>query len=109
MDSTVNEKHQRMSAVDAFLPKEIALARKNLTVCTGVVVSRLGFSDEQEKPHAEQVFFQAANKKSSETFSVKAKREIILCSGALATPQILMLRYCPLSPNNLHRADFVNL
>jgi choline dehydrogenase-like flavoprotein len=73
LDSTVDENMQRMSTFDAFLPRQVALEReKNLTICTGVIASRI---------ELEKVFW------------AKVKKEAIVCSGAVGSPQVLMLRF----------------
>lgn len=94
-DSTVNEKNQRVSTFDAFLPREIASKRKrNLTVCPNTIVARIVFSQSTgKKPRAEQVLFKSVDPKDRKTFSVKVKREAIVCSGSIGSPQVLMMRY----------------
>ena len=97
LDVTVNKNMQRMSTFDVFLPKELALKRvDDLTICTGAVVSRIEFSTEQDldRSRADRVVFQDVRSAEKESgFSVSARREIILCSGAIGSPQILMLRF----------------
>ena len=62
LDSTVDENRQRVSALEANLPLETALERRtNLTICTGVVVGRIGFSQVRTGYRAERVTFQKAN------------------------------------------------
>ncbi|KAF7931558.1 uncharacterized protein EAE98_004294 [Botrytis deweyae] len=90
--STVNEQRQRVSTFDAFLPRDIALEReKHLTICTNTILSRIAFSKEDGVPRPDMVFFKLANSKSDKTYSAKVKREVIVCSGALGSPQVLML------------------
>lgn len=88
LESSVNEKRQRVSAFEAFLPKELALSRvKNLTICTETIVSRIGVSRDEGQTRAEEVFFQDANSKSTtKVFSAKAKREVVVCLGAIGSP-----------------------
>jgi choline dehydrogenase len=94
VDATINEQQQRVSTFDAFLPREIAIEReKNLKICTGVIVSKLEFSDNQKNRRAEKVMFQSRDPKSQKIFSVKVGKEVIVCSGALGSPQVLMLRF----------------
>ncbi|KAF7956579.1 hypothetical protein EAE96_003913 [Botrytis aclada] len=72
--ATVNEQRQRVSTFDAFLHREVALKReKHLTICTNTILSRIAFS------------------KDDGTYSAKVKREVIVCLGALGSPQVLML------------------
>jgi choline dehydrogenase len=95
LEAIVDSNHKRVSAFDAFLPAEIARTReKNLSICTGVTVSRIAFSSGEMKRRAEKVHFQLTNKsKSVKMFSAKVNKEVIICSGALGSPQVLMLRY----------------
>ncbi|KAF7944822.1 uncharacterized protein EAE97_005455 [Botrytis byssoidea] len=90
--STVNEQRQRVSIFDAFLSRETALEReKHLTICTNTIFSRIAFSKEEGVPRPDMVFFKLANSKSDKIYSAKVKREVIVCSGALGSPQVLML------------------
>ena len=91
LDVTVNQNRQRMSTFDAFIPRDLALQRiKNLHICTGTVVSRIEFSGKGNAYRAERVRFQSAKPSSDASFSVLAKREVIVCSGAIGSPQV----YC---------------
>ena len=83
-----------MSTLEAFLPRATALKReKNLTICTRATVSQIKFSGDEAERRAERVFFQHANSKSEKIYSAKVKREVIVCSGAIGSPQVLMLRF----------------
>ena len=93
LDSTIDQNKQRMSTMDAYLPRATALKREsNLTICTGVIVSQIKFSGDQREHRAERINFQYANSESKNVFSVKVKREIIVSSGTIGSPQVLMLR-----------------
>ena len=93
LDSTVDQNKQRVSTLEAFLPRSIALKREsNLTICTRVIVSRNAFSRVEAQHRAEKFCFQYADPKLEKTFSVKVKKEFILSSGALGSPHVLMLR-----------------
>ncbi|KAF7900301.1 uncharacterized protein EAF01_007603 [Botrytis porri] len=84
---TVNEQRQRVSTFDTFLPREIVLKREeHLTLCTNTVLSR---KDRVLRP--DRVFFKLSNPKSDKIYSAKVKKEVIVCSGTLGTPQVLML------------------
>lgn len=72
---------RRMSAARAFLRP--AMKRSNVTVLTGAMVTRIVF----EGKRATSVEFTRQGKSEIAT----AGREIILCSGAIATPQLLEL------------------
>ncbi|KAM0156385.1 hypothetical protein ACHAPG_005372 [Botrytis cinerea] len=90
--STVNEQRQRVSTFDAFLPREIALKReKHLTICTNTILSRIGFSLEDGISRTDRVFFKLANPNSDKIYSAKVNKEVIVCSGSLGSPQVLML------------------
>jgi choline dehydrogenase len=95
-DVTVNAKNQRVSTFDAFLPRQIALARKNLTICTKVIVSQISFRSEEKDSIAEQVLFRSTDPKSNKVYAAKVNKEVIVCSGSIGSPQVLMLRYCPI-------------
>jgi len=93
VDTIIDRNGKRVSTFDAFLSRETALKRiKNLNICTGVIVSKLTFSYEKSA-RADQVMFQYANFKGNKIFSAKVNKEVIICSGALGSPQVLMLRY----------------
>ena len=94
LDCTVDENMQRMSTFDAFLPRRVALEReKNLTICTGVIALRIEFSNKEAEPRAEKVLFQYSSGNLERVFWAKVKREVIVCSGAVGSPQVLMLRF----------------
>jgi choline dehydrogenase len=73
----------RVSAADAFLKP--ALRRGNLTVWTQVQVARVIV---EEGRAAGVEFFQ---KQSADRQQVRAAREVILCAGAVASPQLMLL------------------
>lgn len=75
------EDGQRHSAAVAFLHP--AMQRPNLTVRTDVQVFDILF----ERNRAALVSFQQGNGSTQE----RAQREIILCAGAIGSPQLLML------------------
>jgi choline dehydrogenase len=75
------KKNARWSSVDAFLRP--ALGRGNLTVWTGIQVARVIV----EAGRAVGVeYIQRGSR-----FQVRAAREVILCAGAVASPQLLLL------------------
>ncbi len=93
LDLAINEKGERLSSYRAWLDAHTATERKShLTVCTGVVASRLEVDEKQMRVTG--VYLRKARHGSnSRDFYVKARKEIILCGGAICTPQLLMLRY----------------
>ena len=92
LDLAIDENSQRNSTYHAFLPKKTALARKSLLkICTAAIVTRLYISqDENGKLKTHGVCFQTISS-DSETYYAAAKREVILCSGAMGTPHLLLL------------------
>ncbi|TVY64255.1 L-sorbose 1-dehydrogenase [Lachnellula suecica] len=91
-DLTMSKNRKRVSTLEAFLPKTLALERrKNLTICTNAIVSRIEFPDGKTGHKAERVLFQYADRRSPQAFSAKAKKEVIVSTGAIGSPQILML------------------
>lgn len=72
---------RRQSTAVAFLRP--ALARRNLSVATGVLVTRVLF----EGQRAAAVEFV----RDGQTHRVRAHREIVLCAGAVNSPKLLML------------------
>jgi len=75
-------------ATSSFLPGKDLEERRNLKVCLGAVVQRIDLDEENQV----QGVFAENEKDSGVTYYVKAG-EIILCGGAVASPQLLMLRY----------------
>ncbi|KAL9095067.1 MAG: hypothetical protein Q9165_002669 [Trypethelium subeluteriae] len=91
LDLTIDQNMQRMSTLEAYLPRKTALKReKHLGICTASIVSRIEFSG-KTNPRAERVHFQSTISKSQKTFSVNVEKEVVVCSGATGSPQVLML------------------
>lgn len=90
LDMAIHPNGQRASAYNTYLNKKLAIERKQrLTVCTGVVVLNL---DVDEKAGIVRgVRFQDENANGEMITHVKARREVIVCSGVICTPQILLL------------------
>ena len=81
---------RRCSTYHAFLPKPLVRQRKNLTICLRANVQRILFSDTADPLTATGLLVEGDK---GELFVVRAKREIILCAGAIVTPQLLLLRF----------------
>ncbi|KAI1851831.1 hypothetical protein JX265_013188 [Neoarthrinium moseri] len=103
LDTAINRHGERVSAYNAYLSKQVALQRRrHLTVCTGAVVTRLEVDGQQGL--VQGVHFrplQGPTMGSSADCFVKAKREVIVCCGAIGTPQVLMLS--GIGPSEINR------
>ncbi|KAL8670054.1 MAG: hypothetical protein Q9168_005387 [Polycauliona sp. 1 TL-2023] len=103
LDSTVDEKRQRVSTMEAYLPLRTALARRaNLTVCTGATVSRIEGSNHGTGHRADRVTFQNAHPGNDKVFSVKVKKEVVTDHTAIPVawevPITASLTYLATSP-----------
>lgn len=104
LDITVDERSTRMSSYRAWLNKKIANERgEHLTVCTGVVASKLEI-DEKGKQVTGVHIRNARPQGNKQDFFVRARREVIICSGSVCSPQLLMLRYEAESPSGITRS-----
>lgn len=75
----------RASTADAYLRP--ARGRRNLRVLTDALVRRVTFADDDATPRATGVYVDVAGISRH----ARARREVILCGGAINTPQLLML------------------
>ncbi|KAK5657924.1 hypothetical protein OQA88_2473 [Cercophora sp. LCS_1] len=88
LDQTIDGKAQRLSAYRAWLGRDVAVERKGrLGVCTGVVASKLLLDDKGNKV----VGVEIKRVDGGAEYRVNVRREVIVCSGALCSPQLLML------------------
>jgi choline dehydrogenase-like flavoprotein len=62
--------------------------KPKLKICLGAVVQRLDIDEDNRI----QGVYVETEQPSGKTFYIKAK-QVILCGGAVASPQLLMLRY----------------
>lgn len=95
LDITVDRSMYRASTYRAFLSPEITQARKaRLKVATNTLVSRIKTSvSSNGKIRATGVYFEAIDPKlSTQKYFATATREVVLCCGALGSPQLLQLR-----------------
>ncbi|ROV87741.1 hypothetical protein VMCG_10581 [Cytospora schulzeri] len=91
LDMTIDKQGYRVSTYTAFLDKKTAIQRrKHLTVCTGVVVSRLDIDDQTGLVGGVHIRRVSKDIDDGDVY-VQARREVILCSGAVCSPQILLL------------------
>ncbi|KAL7928568.1 GMC oxidoreductase [Trichoderma chlorosporum] len=89
LDQAINSNGRRISAYQAWLNKEIAISRaSHLTVCTGVTVSRLEVDTKTRRVIGVQIRRKGQTDKRE--YYVQARREVVLCAGAIGTPLILM-------------------
>jgi choline dehydrogenase-like flavoprotein len=95
-DRTISATGRRWSVFQAYLDKAIALERKDrLKICTGVVGSKLDV--DKVSGVVKGVHFRPAGHaklkdgKTGKDLYAKVRREVIICSGAITTPQLLLL------------------
>ena len=81
MYQVTHKNGERFSAAKAYLKPN--LGRKNLTVVTSAHTTRLRFEGRRAVGIEARI--------GSQTRSFAARREVLLCAGALQSPQILML------------------
>jgi choline dehydrogenase len=103
MDLTLDEKGRRCSASHAFLPRHLVQARHNLNICSEAIVTAVILEDRQahgKAPanhlargvHIEPERGPSLSPSGNTPSFARARKEVILCAGAIGTPQILMLR-----------------
>ena len=86
--TTVDAQGKRSSTRDAFLSEKDVKAKHNLKICFGAVVQRIHLDD---RNHVRGVFVETETL-SPETYYVGVENEVIVCGGAVASPQLLALR-----------------
>ena len=91
--TTVSADGKRCSTYDAFLPASFVEKHTNLQLCFEALVQRLDIVQQNGSYRIEGVFIENENVKG-ETYYIKAT-EIILCAGAVASAQLLLLRFIP--------------
>jgi choline dehydrogenase len=93
----LNALGRRCSTYHAFLSKSLVRQRKNLTIVLGAHVQRILFSNDSKKLRATGLLIEG--KDPTKLFTVRARQEIIMCGGAIVSPQLLLLRYISLILN----------
>jgi choline dehydrogenase-like flavoprotein len=89
LDVAIDEKLRRVSSYHAFLPANLALERhEHLKICTKAVGTCIEF----DEGVAVGVVFESSDRSIPGTFYARARREIVICSGAIGSPQLLLLR-----------------
>ncbi|KAI1125964.1 hypothetical protein F5Y10DRAFT_246016 [Nemania abortiva] len=92
LDLTIDQRGYRHSALDAYLPKNVAIERQSrLHICTDAVVTRLDVDGRSGIARGVYVSPSKAEQPVQTAHLVTARREIILAAGAICTPQILQL------------------
>lgn len=76
------------SVAAAYLPSSV-LKRPNLTVAVSTVVERVLFDESGSEPCA--IGVEVSKSPLAPKYRIKANREVIICGGAIATPQILLV------------------
>ncbi|KAI1461843.1 putative GMC oxidoreductase [Annulohypoxylon moriforme] len=89
LDTAIDKRGKRISTFSTYLNKTVALQRRDrLTVCTGAVASRL--DADAQTGLVSGVHIRCSDGSTGEFFVV-ARREVIICSSAACTPQLLLL------------------
>ncbi|TLU66892.1 GMC family oxidoreductase [Thalassotalea litorea] len=84
---------QRHSAADAFIhPLQASKSRKNLTVLSYSRVEKILFEgDRAIGVRFQQSQLLESDKDNNKTVELRANKEVILCAGAIHSPQLLMV------------------
>ncbi|KAK0670236.1 putative GMC oxidoreductase [Cercophora samala] len=88
MHQTVDERGRKASQNRVWLDPETVRKTPNLTIATGYAATSLQFDTRGAR--AEGVWVKDATGKCPGTNLLKANKEIIICSGVIGTPQLLM-------------------
>ncbi|RPD76871.1 alcohol oxidase [Lentinus tigrinus ALCF2SS1-7] len=93
VDIVQDSEYHRHSTYRAFLHPTLAQDRwKHLKICPNSIVSRLELERAGESLYATGVYFEATNsRKAGYRYLARAREEVVLCAGALGSPQILMM------------------
>nr|VWO96598.1 Alcohol oxidase [Ganoderma boninense] len=94
LECTMDTKNFRHSTFRAFLPPELTQKRKaQLKIVPDTIATRIEFAGGgSHNLRAIGVHFEGRTMRSApDRYYAKAGREIILCAGALGSPQVLML------------------
>lgn len=97
-DVSQDSSARRHTPFHAFLPPKVVQARRHrLKICPHALVTRIEFTKD-DVPRAMGVHFEATDfRQAGKSFFAAARREVVVCAGALGSPQILQLRCVALS------------
>ncbi|KAG6357708.1 hypothetical protein INS49_013587 [Diaporthe citri] len=88
-DTAIDKSGSRISALTAYLSEAVTSERRDrLTICTGATASRL---EADTRTRLVKGVYIRSSKDPAREFFVRARREVIVCSGAVCTPQLLLL------------------
>ncbi|KAI0327592.1 GMC oxidoreductase [Cubamyces sp. BRFM 1775] len=93
-DVSQDKSMRRHTPFHAFLPPPVTIGRaKRLKICTNVLVTRLELAQGgSDGLRATGVHFEAMDyRKAGKHFFARARREVVICAGAISSPQILQL------------------
>jgi choline dehydrogenase len=85
----IDTKGQRSSAAAAYLTADV-VQRPNLSIASGQVVTKIVFNTTVSQPRAIGVEM-AASKVTPIRYLARAKKEVLLCAGAIGSPHLLKL------------------
>jgi choline dehydrogenase len=107
MQFAVDADGTRQSAFRAYLPKAIANdPAHRLHICTRAIAGKLEFSA-QSNGHLRAESVEVHSVDGRHVRVIKARREIVLTSGALGTPKILLLRFVWLNHRRKLSSPFI--
>jgi choline dehydrogenase len=107
MQFAVDADGTRQSAFRAYLPKAIANdPAHRLHICTRAIAGKLEFSA-QSSGHLRAESVEVHSVDGRHVRVIKARREIVLTSGALGTPKILLLRFVRLNHRRKLSSPFI--
>ncbi|KAF7304327.1 Alcohol oxidase [Mycena chlorophos] len=88
LDTTIDTNSHRVSSFTAYLPAKLVHSRKSrLTICPLALATRVQIEDGV----AVGVVFESADGRVGGQFYARCRNEIVLCGGAIASPQLLLL------------------
>jgi len=88
--ATIDAEGARSSVETGYLTRDVT-ARSNLKIAVGIMVEKIIMSKSTASSKPRAIGVQLSTSREGPKFCVAAKNEVLLCAGAIATPQILML------------------